>query len=149
MLKTQFRVIDRRTSPARALDALDSTLSEAHRKAVAYMVQRVVDYSPVDTGTYISSHNVREGRTSGEATESSHRKPRRQSKSTFADAAVSKMLSQLGDLKNPRRVVIANDAVHARYVEYGTSKSFGYAVYSRARLDTVEFIRGLVMEKRQ
>jgi hypothetical protein len=148
MLKTQFRVIDRRTSPARALEELDSSVGELHRRAAAFMIQKVVDYSPVDTGTYISSHNVREGRTSGQATESSHRKPRNQPKSSFADAAVSKMMGQLADVENSRRVVIANDAIHAKFVEYGNSKSFGYAVYSRARLDTVEFIRGMVAGSR-
>lgn len=148
MLKTQFRVIDRRTSPARVLEAMDSAVGELHREAVRFMVGRVVDYSPVDTGTYLDSHNVRQGRSGAQATESSHRKPRNQPKDAHADAAMSRMLAQTEEIGNARAAVIANDALHARFVEYGSSKSFGYAVYSRARLDTIEFIRNMVSERK-
>lgn len=148
MLKTQFRVIDRRTSPARALDAIDSAVGELHREAVRFMAGRVVDYSPVDTGTYMNSHNVREGRTGAQATESSHKKPRNQPKEGFASAAIARMSDQIESLGNSRQAVIANDALHARFVEYGTSKAFGYMVYARARMDTIDYIKTMVAERR-
>jgi hypothetical protein len=146
MLKTQFRTIDRRTSEARAIAAVDDALGTLHRRAVQHMVERVVAYSPVDTGTYMDSHNVREGRTGGSANQSSHRKPRDQSYSQHAAEALDRMTGQVESLGDSRAAVVANDAVHARFVEYGTSKTFGYMVYSRAREDTKEFIRGMVAE---
>lgn len=148
MLKTQFRTIDRRTSEARAIAAVDDALGTLHKRAVQHMVDRVVAYSPVDTGTYMDSHNVRDGRTGASATESSHRKQRGQSYSQHAAAAIDRMTAQVESLGNSRSAVIANDALHARYVEYGTSKMFGFMVYSRAREDTKEFIRSMVAEIR-
>lgn len=148
MLKTQFRVIDRRASASKALDAIDSTIGDLHKRAVQFMVQRVVDYSPVDTGTYMDSHNVRQGRTSSSATESSAHKDRNQSYGEHAEAALSRMMGQAESLGNAREAVVANNAVHARYVENGNSKMFGRFVYLRAREDTKDFIRGMVAETR-
>lgn len=148
MLKTQFRVIDRRSSPSRALDAIDSALGTLHKRAVQHMVEKVVEYSPVDTGTYMDSHNVHQGRTAASPTESSARKPKDQPYGEHASAALSRMQGQIETLGNAREAVVANDAVHARYVEYGSSKMFGYAVYLRARESTKDFIRSMVAEMR-
>lgn len=148
MLKTQFRVIDRRTSASKALDAIDSVMGTLHKRAVSHMAQKVVEYSPVDTGTYMDSHNVRQGRDFGNPTESSAKKPRDQSYDDHASAALSRMAGQIESLGNAREAVISNDAVHARYVENGSSKMFGYAVYLRAREDTKDFIRSMVAEMR-
>lgn len=148
MLKTQFKVIDRRTSASKALDALDGVMGDLHKRAVEFMADRVVQYSPVDTGTYMDSHNVREGRDFGGATQSSSKKPRDQSYTEHAGAARSRMQGQIESLGNSRQAVIANDAVHARFVENGSANMFGYAVYLRAREDTKDFIRNMVAEIR-
>lgn len=148
MLKTQFRVIDRRVSASKALNAIDSALGTLHKRAVQHMVDKVIEYSPVDTGTYMDSHNVRQGRTSSQATESSARKDRDQPYGEHAAAASSRMNGQIEALGDSREAVVANNAVHARFVEYGSSKMFGRFVYLRAREDTKDFIRNMVAEIR-
>ena len=148
MLKTQFRVIDRRASASKALSAIDSALGTLHKRAVQHMVEKVIEYSPVDTGTYMGSHNVRQGRTASQATESSARKEGNQSYGEYSSAARTRMMGQVEALGDAREAVIANNAVHARYVENGNSKMFGRFVYLRAREDTKDFIRSMVAEMR-
>lgn len=146
MLKAQMRVIDRRRSASRVIERMESGVTQIYTKAAMFAVKKIVEYSPVDTGTYMDSHNVRVGRDRGQAINSSHNKPRKQSYRTHASQAKARMISQIKELGGSRDFVISNDAVHARYVEYGSAKNEARYVYLRAREATADHIKRLVQE---
>lgn len=148
MLKTQFRVIDRRVRGDRILSEVDDAVGSLHRRAARFMAERVVAYSPVDTGTYMDSHHVTQGRAGGAPTETSHRKPRGQPREPHESEALTRMYDEIDALPNARETRVSNNAQHARIVEYGRGNSFGYLVYRRAREDTREFIARMVAETR-
>lgn len=134
MAMVQYRVIDRRKPALRVFE--DAVLPEIRRARDAFfrmIVESIVSVSPVDTGTYMDSHNIVVGRQ-GAATESSHRKPRNQSWSTHAESALARLYGQIESLPDVvSDVRIANSAIHARFVEYGgASGGGGYGVYQTA-----------------
>lgn len=134
MAMLQYRLIDRRKPAMRVFeDAVLPQIREARDNFFRMIVSSIVDSSPVDTGTYMDSHNVVVGQQ-GAASESSHRKPRNQPWGEHASAALSRMYAQIESLPDVvQDVKIANSAKHARFVEYGgASGGGGYAVYQTA-----------------
>lgn len=90
------------------------------------MADQLVLYSPVDTGTYISSHNV--GLSEVPKTNSSDNKPRNQPYAAFAQAARNGLFLNIRLLpEGANRVVFSNGAFHESEVEY----EHGYAPYRK------------------
>ena len=90
------------------------------------MADQLVLNSPVDTGTYISSHNI--GTSQVPATESSEGKPRQQPYGPFAQAARNGLFLDIRMLpENTNSVVFSNGAFHSDEVEY----EHGYAPYRK------------------
>lgn len=80
------------------------------------LAEAAIQASVVDTGTYITSHNIN---PSGEApTTSSAGKPRRQDYQTFADIGYQNLLNDIAALpEDGTQVLMANGAEHADVVE--------------------------------
>lgn len=134
MLRVQYRLIDRRKPAMRVFeDAVLPRIREARDNFFKMIVSEIVQLSPVDSGTYMDGHNISEGRQGG-ATESSHRKPRRQPWAVHAEQAIARLYAQIESLPDSiTDVRVHNDAVHARFVEYGgASGGGGYAPYQSA-----------------
>lgn len=84
----------------------------------------IINVSPVDTGTYITAHNL--GSSEVPQTESSSGKPRKQPWEPFSEEGFNKLLSQVPNVGN--QAVFSNGAYHADEVEY----THGYFVYTSA-----------------
>lgn len=90
------------------------------------MADQLVLYSPVDTGTYISSHSV--GLSEVPKTNSSSGKPRNQPYQAFAQAARNGLFTDIRLLpEGANRVVFSNASFHEDEVEY----EHGYAPYRK------------------
>lgn len=90
------------------------------------MADQLILNSPVDTGTYITAHNI--GTTAVPATESSEGKPRQQPHEPFAQAARNGLFLDIRTLpENANQVVFSNAAFHSDEVEY----EHGYAPYRK------------------
>lgn len=134
MRQIQYKLIDRRKPALRVFeDAVHPLIRQARDEFFKMIASSVVQLSPVDTGTYMSGHNIGVG-AQPSATESSHRKPRRQPWAVYADAAISRLYGQIEALPDVvSDVRIANNSVHARFVEYGgATGGGGYSVYQSA-----------------
>jgi 4-alpha-glucanotransferase len=90
------------------------------------MADQLVLNSPVDTGTYITAHNI--GTAPVAATESSEGKPRQQPYEPYAQAARNGLFLDIRTLpENANSVVFSNAAFHSDEVEY----EHGYAPYRK------------------
>lgn len=88
------------------------------------MAEQLILNSPVDTGTYITSHNI--GSAGGFT--SSAGKPRNQPYQPFAQAGLNKLFQDIQSLSDTAaRVNMSNSAEHADLVEF----DLGYAPYTR------------------
>ena len=56
----KFKLTDRRTNVSKRIDALKEQLEELPKEFMRRTVDEIVAYSPVDTGTYMDSHNIGE-----------------------------------------------------------------------------------------
>lgn len=146
----QFRLIDNRRNDSELLNAVFGSVDEFRRVFYKKIIDEIIKNSPVDTGTYMESHEIQEGRTSAVGTNSSRGKPRSQPKELYANSARSKLFAQIDSLtQNHRSVHIGNYSVHAPLVEYGGVKMpIIYAPYTRARDATPRFIREAIEELR-
>lgn len=128
---TRFKVIDNRTSLAKKIKDMERNLSNFSDYFFEEMAQTVIDYSPVDTGTYITSHNYQVGRTGTTIGNSSHKKPRGQPRGPFAAKGLQKLLGQIPNVVGAglSNVTLYNNAVHSKQVE----TKHGYAPYGRTR----------------
>lgn len=91
----------------------------------------VADASPVDTGTYVTSHRVEVGDDLAAipALYSSHGKPRNQDRAQYQGIGKAKMDGQIGALPMDREAyVIGNESEHRSTVE----TDLGYSVFSKA-----------------
>jgi hypothetical protein len=146
----QFRLIDNRRNDTELLNAVFGSVDEFRRIFYKKLIDEIVNNSPVDTGTYMESHEIQEGRTDSVGTNSSRGKPRFQQREPYANSARSKLYAQIDALTQDHRSVhIGNYSVHAPLVEYGGAKMpIIYAPYTRARASTPRFIREAIEELR-
>lgn len=73
--------------------------------------------SPVDTGTYITSHKISTGRIPVGVT-SSRRKPRRQSFAVKSQEGINRLFADIASIpEETSRIYIGNMAAHANVVE--------------------------------
>ena len=125
----RYKVIANNSALDAKLKRLRTVVSDFRDEFLQESVQYVVLRSPVDTGTYMESHNIAIGRQGG-GYNSSARKPRKQPWQPEADAAVTRMFKQIEGLpKDASNISIYNNALHAPEVEY----DHGYGVYTALR----------------
>lgn len=121
-----IKVIDNRSSLFRKLKELGENLEELHTQIIIKTAVSLASVSPVDTGAYMDSFNVTEGRSRAGGV-SSKGKPRNQAKDAYMTKAISRMSAQARTTK-AGLAVISNNAPHAgKRVADGDSEgnSFG------------------------
>ena len=125
----QFKVVDNRRIASEAIKEMSQKLEGFQKEFLEGIATSIVLDSPVDTGTYISSHNVGTSVESGMTT--SANKPRNQSFNAFAQPALNKLFSEIDAVASEDldTVYFSNTSSHAANVEY----EHGYEVYSRAK----------------
>jgi len=111
------------------------------------LATEVIQASPVDTGTYVMSHNVGARSAAGQFTGNiRYIGPPGQNRQALQDQALNKVVAQIDALPANQDVVsLSNNSAHANIVESGgyNWQRPGYAVYESARnrapyiLDTV------------
>lgn len=138
----KFKLVDGRTKVARQLKDLQEKLEELPKEFLRETVEEIVRLSPVDTGTYMDSHNV--GVVG--ARESSHGKVPNQSYDIHADNAIIRMNDQIDALpEDSTKHFIANNSVHAWKVEYEGWKDKGpYSPYTIARAKSQQILDKVV-----
>ena len=125
----QFKVVDNRQLTAAAIKELSLKLEGFQKEFLEGLATSIVLDSPVDTGTYMSSHNV--GTSPEAGTASSAGKPKNQPYSSYAQTAMNKLFSEIDSVASADldTVYFSNKSNHAANVEY----EHGYEVYSRAK----------------
>lgn len=145
----QFQAISKRTSQQTA-QIFRERAAGMRLRVAEKIADAIVDFSPVDTGTYIMAHAAGTGSSDEDGSRSSHRKPRGRDKSQFANLArgnlrrsVSAAAVQASD-----EIWFRNRAYHAPAVESlgWTSGKQPYRVYARARAMVPTFIREAARE---
>lgn len=121
----RFKLVDNRTKVSKKIEKLQEKVSNIQPEFMKRMVKAIVDLSPVDTGTYMDSHNVG---IIGAST-SSAGKPRNQPYQIHADQALERLYAQIDALPIGVVSFIANNSKHAPLVEY----EYDYAPYTIAR----------------
>lgn len=144
----QFKLIDQRFTQAQLLNFFNENVEGLTKEVLRGMVDAVLQHSPVDTGTYVRSHEVTlDARKGGYGTESSHMKPRHVPREPVIEEARSNMYSTIEGLTaNTKEASIRNVSAHANFVEYGrapfkSGKEYTFhAPYSKARAETNNII---------
>lgn len=146
-MKTQFRLIDRRLKGVdRLLDETFSEFESMKKDVFKAVAAKVVEFSPVDTGTYMDAHNITSGKSSSGTDMSSRGKPRRRPYAPHASAALDRLNGQIDALgPNDKEAFIGNSAHHGMVVEYGGPKTPAYAPYTRAREISKSIIAYILM----
>jgi len=117
-LKQKMRMVEQQTE-----DLIRNKL-----KAIA---TTAVQYSPVDTGAYVTSHSLQASSRSYGRGYSSKGKPRGQNPDAMKAEAMENLMGDIAklDLQDMTKVTLRNDSPHAQTVEY----KHGYAVYAKVR----------------
>lgn len=93
------------------------------------MAQYIISVSPVDTGTYITSHEIISG-VEGSFTDSSRGKPRNQPRGPFSQEGLNRLINDISGLSpDASTISIVNNSEHGQKVE------FDYGVYAKARAE--------------
>lgn len=120
-----------------ALRRVKEDLDEIRGEFLKGMAREVVVSSPVDTGTYIMSHNIGEASSAGQFTGNiKYIGPPGQNKPAMQQEALKKLYTQVDALPDGQtRVNLSNNSAHAGIVETGgwRWKTQPYKVYEGAR----------------
>ncbi len=146
-MRTQFKLIDKRLSGSRdVLDSIFGAFGEMKKDVYRGVVDVVVSKSPVDTGTYMDSHDVYDGRSRAATDNSSKGKPRNRPREAHAGAALDRMYAQIDALDpSADKVYIGNRSHHGMVVEYGGPKTPAYAPYTQGRAAVGRIIQFVLM----
>ena len=124
-------------SLTKSLRKLTEDLDSIRSEFLKGLSEEVVLSSPVDTGTYVMSHNVGESSAAGRFTGNiRYIGPPGRDRGSMQQEALSKMYAQIDSLpKEQTRVNLSNNSAHAYIVEDG---GFGwitspYKIYATAR----------------
>lgn len=127
----KFRLVDKRTNVSRRIKELQDQLTELPKEFMRLTADKIIENSPVDTGTYMDSHNIGENAP----VTNSRDKPRNQSKADYAEKARDRLYYQIDNLPFvDTKHYISNNSQHAWKVEYEGWPSQGpYSPYTIAR----------------
>lgn len=142
----QFQMISQNTS-ATMERVLAERAAALRKRVVEKMADRIIEYSPVDTGTYVLAHTVRPEETNYD-TRSSHGRARARNPAQFKALARGNLMRSVSALSlDAREVWFRNRAVHAPRVEYlGWPGRGAYHVYARVRAEGAQMIRDAAQE---
>lgn len=131
----QYRVIDNRRSEAEVVRDMMENVSGFKQYLFSQIAREIAFNSPVDTGVYADGHSVSATPRNVKATETSHGKPPVEPDAKRSETFERLLAEVLSLPKDADNAYFANNAIHARHVEYGhPSWNRGpYAVYRKAR----------------
>lgn len=116
---------------------IEQDLENVRNEFLKGMAREVVLPSPVDTGTYVMSHNVGERSAAGQFTGNiRYIGPPGQNAGAMQQEALAKLYSQIDALPAEQtRVSLSNNSAHANIVEDGGKdwKRGPYKIYETAR----------------
>lgn len=125
MMKAEIKI---NNTLQRKLKRLEQTVDDRVQDKLVAIAHTAVNLSPVDTGAYVSSFSFSTGRG----------RPRGKSSKNLAKGQYSREeglanlmqdIQRIPSFKNTTRIVLRNNAPHARAVEY----KHGYAVFTKIR----------------
>lgn len=113
------------------MQRIEEMAEDAIRERLVDIAESAVNYSPVDTGAYVTSFSyaVGAGRPRGK---SSKNRPRGQNPEAMRQEGLSDLMSdisRISDLKNTTRITLRNASPHAQAVE----TKHGYSVFAKLR----------------
>jgi hypothetical protein len=146
-MKTQFRLIDRRLKGvSRLLDETFADFDSMKKDVFKAVASKVVEFSPVDTGTYMDAHNITIGRSSSSTDMSSKGKARKRPRGPHETSALARLNGQIDAMSaEDKSAFIGNSSHHGMVVEYGGPKTPAYAPYTRAREASKRIIASVLM----
>jgi hypothetical protein len=123
-----YKTLDKRQISAKATEEMAKLIEGFQEEYLQGIATSVVLDSPVDTGTYMESHNI--GTSPEGAFNSSRGKERNRNYQTFAQPTLDRLFAEIEAVSSEdlNKVYIYNTAEHATDVEY----IHGYEPYSRA-----------------
>lgn len=131
-----------------SLRKLEQDLEGIRSEFLKGMAEEVVRNSPVDTGTYIMSHNIAERSSAGQFTGNiRYIGPPGQNKDAMKQEALTKLYAQVDALPvNQTRVNLSNNSAHAGIVEDGGWKwiTSPYRVYAGARNNAPRILQAAI-----
>tara|TARA_R110000787_G_scaffold101404_2_gene206857 strand:+ start:1218 stop:1664 length:447 start_codon:yes stop_codon:yes gene_type:complete len=108
------------------MEQLEVEIEDALKSKLMRMSREAVDFSPVDTGSYVTSFSIStgSGRPRGK---SSDNKPRGQNGQSMKDLGYDQLVSDINklDLLNTTSFTFRNGSPHAEAVEHGKNASDG------------------------
>ena len=120
-----------------AIRKIEQDLEDVRNEFLKGMAREVVLPSPVDTGTYVMSHNVGERSAAGQFTGNiRYIGPPGQNRGAMQQEALSKLYTQIDALPAEQtRVSLSNNSAHANLVENGGANwtRSPYKIYETAR----------------
>lgn len=113
------------------MQMVEKVAEDAVRNKLTAIATTAVQYSPVDTGAYVTSHSLQAGSNIYGRGYSSNGKPRGQNPEAMKAEAMENLMGDIAklDLEGMKKVTLRNDSPHAQTVEY----KHGYAVYAKVR----------------
>ena len=113
------------------MQMVEKIAEDAVRDKLTAIATTAVQYSPVDTGAYVTSHSLQPSSRSYGRGYSSKGKPRGQDERAMKAEAMENLMGDIAklDLEDMTKVTLRNDSPHAQAVEY----KHGYAVYAKVR----------------
>ena len=133
----KVNVIVNKSQTRDKLGRFQKSLGEFRDRHLGQIAELVTSVSPVDTGTYITSHEITPG-TSGTYTSTSHGKPRRQPREPFEGEGLMNLLSDIQALpEDTPTVALTNNSEHKQSVEDK------YGVYAIVKREVASLARGL------
>lgn len=112
-------------SPISFTKVIEGELKDLHVKIVSYLIDQVVDRSPVDTSAFISNNIV------SASPDYSFDDSRRD---LYGVTTKQKAKAMVESLKNVRFIYIQNNAPYAELLEHGSSKQAPTGIYNMAYL---------------
>jgi hypothetical protein len=147
----QIQVISRQTSSDLARTFMERA-AELRSKVAERIAADIVDFSPVDTGTYIMAHVASAGPSSETPSRSSAGKPTGRDPQQFKNLALGNLRRSVSKeaIMNSSEIFFSNRAEHAERVEWlGWADKGGrdaYLVYSRAEARVAQHIADVAAE---
>ena len=131
----QFRAISQKTTQQAEL-LFQERAAALRRLAAEKIAEAIVDYSPVDTGTYIMAHAAGSAESAEAASRTSRGKARGRNPRQFKTLALGNLKRSVSSaaVTAGQEIWFRNRAEHAVKVEYeGWPTKEAYHVYAKAR----------------
>ena len=131
-----------------AIRKVEQDLEDVRNEFLKGMAREVVLPSPVDTGTYVMSHNIGDRSAAGQFTGNiRYIGPPGQDKGAMQQEALSKLYAQVDALPPTQTVVsLSNNSAHANIVENGGAnwRRSPYKIYEVARNNAPRVLRDAI-----